>query len=217
MPVLYYLGMTPPCRAVLLTAKAIELDFELRIVDIKAGNQHTPEFIKLNPQHTVPTLDDNGFVLFESRPMMAYLVDKYAKDDALYPKDLYKRAMVDTRLYFDIGTLYPGLMAAYYPIFLASKKPTEAGLAKLDTALEFLEAFLTQTTYVAGDTLTIADITIAATLSTIEVCGHSFAKFPKVTAYYDRLKTEIIGYQEINQTGLDDFGSFIAEKLKSAE
>jgi len=202
----------------MLTAKAIGVDLELKPVNLLTGEHLTREFITMNPQHTVPVfVDDDGFIITESRPAMAYLVDKYAKDDSLYPKDLKKRTIVHNRLDFDIGTLYQGLKDAYYPIFLAKKKPTEAGLARLDAALGFLEAFLRETTYAAGDTLTIADLTIAATLSTTEAAGHSLAKFPKVVAYNNRLKTEIKDYQASNQAGSDDFGHFVAESLKAAE
>ena len=47
-----------------------------------------------------------GVIVTESRPIATYLCDKYGKDDKLYPKDLAIRAIVDARLYFDIGTFY---------------------------------------------------------------------------------------------------------------
>lgn len=73
---------------------------------------HTPQrsfahsYLQLNPQHCIPTLDDNELVLWESRVILTYLVSMYSKDDALYPKDIRTRAMVDQRLHFDLGTLY---------------------------------------------------------------------------------------------------------------
>lgn len=58
------------------------------------------------PQHTIPLLDDDGFYLADSHAINAYLVQKYGKDDSLYPKNLKERAKVDERLHFDNGTLF---------------------------------------------------------------------------------------------------------------
>lgn len=54
----------------------------------------------------MPTLVDNGKVLWDSHAISTYLIGKYAKDDSLYPKDLYQRALIDQRLYFDCGVLF---------------------------------------------------------------------------------------------------------------
>jgi len=64
-PVLYYLPPSPPCRSILLLAKMLDLDFELKIVNILEGEQLKPDFVAMNPQHCVPTMNDEGLVLWE--------------------------------------------------------------------------------------------------------------------------------------------------------
>lgn len=66
------------------------------------------EFIKINPRHCLPTLDDDGFILTESRAIAIYLVEKYFPDGhPLYPKDMKQRARINQMLQFDCCTLYP--------------------------------------------------------------------------------------------------------------
>lgn len=60
----------------------------------------------MNPRHTVPVLDDNGTIVYESHAIMIYLVSKYGKDDSLYPKDPAKQSKVNAALFFESGVLF---------------------------------------------------------------------------------------------------------------
>ncbi|CAD7015398.1 unnamed protein product [Ceratitis capitata] len=115
-PVLYYSPRSPPCRAVLLTAAAIGVELDLRLTNLKEKEHLTPEFLKLNPQHTIPVLDDNGTVVTDSHVISAYLADKYSPDETLYPKDKLKRMEVDSRLYYDAGHLFPRVRLMVEPV-----------------------------------------------------------------------------------------------------
>ncbi|GBP40297.1 Glutathione S-transferase 1, isoform C [Eumeta japonica] len=74
----------------------------------------------MNPQHTVPTMVDGDFTLWESRAISRYLVNEYGKDSSLYPEDPKVRAMVDQRMDFDLGILYPRFRDYFVRHFLSA-------------------------------------------------------------------------------------------------
>jgi glutathione S-transferase len=98
--ILYHHPVSAPSRMALLAIRNLNLDIEIRHLDIYKGEQNTPDFLKINPRHQVPTLVHDGFVLTESRAIMMYLAS--LEDSQLYPsKDLKKRALIDSRLFYD--------------------------------------------------------------------------------------------------------------------
>jgi len=114
MPIdLYYFPESAFCRSTMMVARVLGLEVNLKFVDLLTDEQMTPAFLKINPQHNVPVINDDGFYLNESRAICTYLIQKYAKDDTLYPKDPAQRALVNHRLYFDMGTLYDRFAKSY--------------------------------------------------------------------------------------------------------
>uniref|UniRef100_U5EU81 glutathione transferase n=1 Tax=Corethrella appendiculata TaxID=1370023 RepID=U5EU81_9DIPT len=203
----YYVPGSAPCRAVQMTAKAVNVDLNLKLTNLQAGEHLKPEFVKLNPQHTVPTLVDGGFSLWESRAIQIYLVEKYGKNDSLYPQDPQKRAVVNQRLYFDMGTLYQRFADYWYPQIFAKAPANPDNLKKMEEGVEFLNTFLEGKSFVAGDNLTVADLSILATISSYEVAGFEFSKFPNVQKWYDNIKDTAPGH-EINKAGCEAFKRF---------
>ncbi|XP_058130510.1 glutathione S-transferase 1 isoform X3 [Anopheles coustani] len=200
----YYLPGSAPCRAVQMTAAAVGVDLNLKLTNLMAGEHMKPEFLKLNPQHTIPTLVDNGFSLWESRAIQIYLAEKYGKDDKLYPKDPQKRAVVNQRLFFDIGTLYQRFADYHYPQIFAKQPANPENEKKMKDAVGFLNTFLEGQEYAAGNDLTIADLSLAATIATYEVASFDFTPYPNVQAWLARCKANAPGY-ELNQAGADEF------------
>ncbi|KAH8359535.1 hypothetical protein KR093_007382, partial [Drosophila rubida] len=203
----YYSPFAPLSTAIVVTGKALGLEFNKIPVNVRNGEQLKPEFVKLNPQHTIPTLNDNGFVIWESRVILTYLVEKYGKDDSLYPKDPQKRALVDQRLYFDLGTLYKSFADYYYPQI--QKKPADPELLKkLEDALNFLNTFLEGQQYVAGDSLTVADIVILANISSLKVVNVDLSKYSNITRWYDNASKVAPGWDEVEKT-VDSLKEFL--------
>lgn len=108
---LYYMKGSPPARACLLLARVLELDIEVKHIDLHSGEQHDAEFLKLNPLKKIPVLVDGDFVLSESRAILAYLVNSRKPGSDLYPSDPKTRALIDQHLYFDATVVFQKLIA----------------------------------------------------------------------------------------------------------
>lgn len=190
---------------ILLLGKAIGVRFNLKTINPLKGDTMKPEFLKINPQHTIPTIDDNGLILWESRVIMQYLVERYARNDSLYPKDPKKRGIVDQRLYFDIDRLYGYTAKCYFPVFMGKTDAVnEDALQALERSFEILNTFLDGSDYVAGENLTIADFSISTTVYMLERSfDFDIGRYDNVAAWYARCKTvmEKFGFEEIHAPG----------------
>ncbi|XP_075148965.1 glutathione S-transferase 2-like [Haematobia irritans] len=209
---LYYMPLSAPSRAVIMTAKALGVALNKKYINLFKGEHMKPEFLKMNPQHTVPTFVDGDLTLWESRAIMVYLVEKYGKpNDPLYPNCPRKRAVINQRLYFDMGTLYKSFAEYFYPYAFHNKSKDMEGFEKLQTALQFLNTFLSESKYVAGDSLTLADLSILASMTTMEVAELDFSKYEHVAKWYDGLKNSAPGAAE-NWEGVEEFKNFLKSK-----
>lgn len=105
-PILYHHPVSVPSRAALLAIRNIGLDVEVKVINIYTGEQNTPEYLRLNPLHQVPVYADDEAVVTESRAIICYLASVANK---FYPTDLKKRALVDSRLFFDATNSFPAI------------------------------------------------------------------------------------------------------------
>ncbi|GJQ67931.1 hypothetical protein Trydic_g16689 [Trypoxylus dichotomus] len=201
-PVLYQVISSPPCRAVFMLARAIGLKLDLKDVNL-AENQHlTPRYLKLNPQHTIPLLDDDGFILWDSHAINVYLISKYAKDSTLYPEDIHKRAIIDQRLHFDSGVAFAVLRRISGPLRLHQTKIVPENLkAEVREVYGFLDAFLEEKTWVCGDSVTLADIHLVATISSVQLFEPLGDKYVNIKRWLDNCSKE--DWYQANVKGLE--------------
>ncbi|KAF7300886.1 Glutathione S-transferase F11 [Mycena kentingensis (nom. inval.)] len=155
--------------ALVLTMKNIP--FEHVLVDFPAKQHKTPEYLdKLHPFGQIPVIDDDGFVLQESRAIARYLASKYTGPEhgpALIPpkEDLQATARFEAAMSWELMNLYPtGLKVAMETVF-----KTRAGLevdlttvaekvAEFEVKLDGYERVLSKTKYLAGNEMTLADL-----------------------------------------------------------
>ncbi|KAE8749400.1 hypothetical protein FOCC_FOCC003914 [Frankliniella occidentalis] len=195
--ILYGDELSPPVRAVMLTCKALGIDYEFKKVSLLNGDHLKPEFVKINPLHTVPTIQDGDFVIYDSHAIATYLADK-ASDDSWYPKDIKKRAIVNQRLHFDNAILFTRIR----------------DMLRLDAALELLSNLIQDGGWLTGDKPSIADTCAAASVSTILAVLPSVKVPEKVAAWFKKCEQELPEYQTVNKPGADNLGEIMQSKLK---
>ncbi len=170
---------------------------------------------QINPQHTVPTLDDNGFIVWDSHAICTYLIDKYGKNDHLYPRDNCVRARINQRLYFDVGVAFARFGPIVEAVFFkgATEFPPEA-IKGLHSTYDFLETFLKDDLFMVGNTITVADYCLVASISTSQLAAPILEdKYPKLASWYGRMKA-IPFYDEANGQFIEKFRQFIEGKLE---
>lgn len=178
------------------------------------GEQLTEEYAKLNPQKTIPVLNDNGFILADSHAISTYLIGKYGKDDNLYPKDLVTRARIDQRLHFDNGILFTRLRYFLEPIFILRKPSApEETFKKIEEAYDILEIFLKKDLFMVGNKLTVADFCCVATASTLNFL-HPMdkKKHANVLDWIERC-SKLPFYYEFNQKGAEDLAKLYRDTV----
>ncbi|MER8951558.1 glutathione S-transferase family protein [Mesorhizobium sp. M0833] len=162
------------------------------------GLTRSPEYMARNPAHLTPMIEDKGLprgVLWESCAIMQYLANKHGLEK-LYPKAPAKRAMIDSAMFYLIGTLYPYVARATYPALNFPQyagevghsdahpdKKSEAQKAAIEAIAEPLEVFHSffrnGKPFIGGKDPSIADIRLAATLEFLAVIDYALPQWAK--------------------------------------
>jgi glutathione S-transferase len=155
---LYTNLFSPNARKVHAVAHELGIELETQKVDLRAGEQRTPEYLALNPNGKVPTLVDGDTVLWESNAIMCYLAGK--GDTDLWPKSA-KRYEILRWMFWESNHLTNALNRLFFQKFFAGDNPDQVLVERATKDFRkyaaVLDANLADNTYVTGDTLTLAD------------------------------------------------------------
>ena len=186
---LYEFGPTRSIR-VRWTLQELGADFEPIRVNLLAGENRRPEFLKINPAGKLPVLVDGDLVLTESVAIVLYLAEKYSHK-GLLPAGLNERAQVNRWLLFAATELEQSLWrifrhTALYPE--EQRLPGDMILAsgEFKEMASVLEQHMQGRQFVAGDSVSVADFVMAYTLD----WGNEYKLLdgcPQLLAYMKRM------------------------------
>lgn len=194
---LYYHPLSSNSRRVTMTAAQLNLGLDLVVVDLASHQHRTPNYLRLNPNGKVPLLEDEGFVLWESHAIMQYLADKSPRQ-TIYPTDVRARADVNRWLFWSayhftpaVGIISRERVSKSMVGGGGAADPAEVtrGEALLRVAARVLDAHLVGRQWVAQDTLTLADIALAAPLMHTEAAQLPLEDFAHLQGWFGRMRS----------------------------
>jgi glutathione S-transferase len=151
-------------QKVVWCADELGLKYERTDVGGSFGGNKSPEYLALNPNGLVPTIDEDGFILYESNAIVRYLAGRYSKS-ALWPEDLRRRADVDRWMEWLSTSLVPAMRDAFWQLIRTpedkrDRAAVEKSRADSERLMAILDAQLARREHVTDNGFTTADIVI---------------------------------------------------------
>jgi glutathione S-transferase len=195
MLTLYSTALSANGRKVLAVSRHLELDIEVREVNVYRGEGRRAEYLAVNPSGKIPTLVDGDFTLFESNAIMLYLSEAHG-DYRLWSRDPKQRGRIARWLFWESAQWQPALAALLSACvghrLLPKAVPPPAAAPDWNSAafaplMSVLEATLSASSFLVGDELSIADFAVAGMTTYFAIADFPFKKYPAFDDWYRRI------------------------------
>lgn len=192
---LYVFPPSGRALAVIALKNHLQLDCEVQRIDLGQGDQLTPQYMALNPNRKMPTLEDDGFVLWESNAILFYLAAKQP-DSGLWPSDWRGQADVLRWLawesaHWDAESIGMVAFEKSSKVVLGLGPPEPAFVARgqqnFARFAAVLDAYLRGKTWLVGERVTIADFSLGGLVPSAERIGLPVGSFPELVRWYGAL------------------------------
>jgi glutathione S-transferase len=176
------------CLKVRWVAARLGLPFAWEEVDVPAGGTRTPAMLALNPAGRVPfVVLADGAVLSESNAIIVHL----AEGSALIPADALARARMFQWLFWEQYSHEPFIAVSRYQLHYLGRDPADLD-PKLkergEDALRLMEDRLAHSSFLAGESLSLADVALVAYTRMAHEGGFDLASFPKIRDWIGRVE-----------------------------
>ena len=197
MTIKLYTAATPNGWKISIALEEMGLPYEVRVIDFATQEQKADWYLKLNPNGRIPTLDDDGFIMFESGAILIYLAEKTGK---FLPRDVHGRSRVLQWLMFQMSGIGPmmGQANVFFRYFPEKIQPViERYQREVMRLFGVLDRQLASHEYIAGK-YSIADMALWPWVSGYEWSGVSVAEFPSLERWL-----ALVGARPAVQAGRD--------------
>ncbi len=183
------------CKKVRIAARELGIELERMSLDPSKGENQRPEYVEKNPMGKVPTIEDDGFVLWESAAIVVYLAKKLPAK-RLLPADPRGEADALRWLFWGASHVGPNVQRLgqerVYKARLGGGPPDPAIVAAAEKELArfvpVLEQQLASQPHVLGRDYSVADIVLGCTFESARMVQYDLAPFPAIRAWLERLQ-----------------------------
>jgi GST-like protein len=197
MAIKLYTAATPNGWKISIALEEMALPYEVRVIDFASEEQKTDWYLKLNPNGRIPTIEDEGFVVFESGAILIYLAEKTGR---FLPRDVPGRSRVLQWLMFQMSGIGPmmGQANVFVRYFPEKLQPAIDRYQREVTRLfRVLDRQLASHEYIAGD-YSIADMALWPWVSGHDYSGVSVDEFKSLQRWLT-----LVGSRPAVQAGRD--------------
>lgn len=187
---LYRHALSGHCHRVELMLSLLELPFETVEIDFASAEHKQPAFLAISPFGQVPAIDDDGLLFADSSAILVYLASRYDTQGVWLPRDPVAAARVQRWLSVAAGDIAFGPAAARVAEVFKRDVDTRAMIERAALLLSRMEAHLAApqgTSFLAGDTATIADVACYAYIAHAPEGNVNLAPYPAVRAWLARV------------------------------
>ena len=151
-------------QKVLWACDELELSYQREDIGGDFGGNQEPKYLAMNPNGLVPTMIDNGNVLWESNAIIRYLCENHAPN-VLLPEDPWQVALAQQWMDWQQTVLAPAIRPVFWGLVRTPEDERNvdeiaAGQAQTASAMTILDHHLSQNTFVAGSSLSFGDIPV---------------------------------------------------------
>jgi glutathione S-transferase len=194
---LYRNPLSGHCHRVELMLSLLNLPYENVNLDMANGEHKSPEYLKISPFGQVPAIDDNGHTMSDSNAIITYLVRKYGDNNTWLPTDPAGAGEVQRWLSVAAGEIMYGPCTVRLVKLFGMDLDYSAAQAITEKLFSVMEKTLAERDFLAGQTITLADIAGYSYIAHVPEGGVSLRPYPEIRAWLSRIEAlpKFVGMQ----------------------
>ena len=187
--------MSSNTRRVALVFTHLGIPYDLVPLDLRSPNDRA-KLVALNPNNKIPVLEHGDFLLWESHAIMQYVCALAANGESIYPRDPRGRADVDRWLFWHNAHIAPPLGGLgwenTWKKYVTGEGPDGSQVSRHEATFHLgarvVEGHLAKRTWLCGEGMTIADLSLAATVANGVLYRAPLDPYPNVRSHLDRVR-----------------------------